>query len=196
MGGVVVTRVEKTGALRRQRTFDERLIVRFPNAARRINALGMRLFSPNSRLRKAALRRTVLSGWACGARHDWDLMLTRYAPDVDWHTPEGGFATLGFAEQYRGHDGVREAMTQFSEAFESWEMRLACLLDMGDRLLNMGTFHGHARASGVDWQQPFAQLVTVENGLVTHECSFYSWEDGLRAAGLDPGMVARLPLKR
>jgi hypothetical protein len=75
-------------------------------------------------------------------------------------------------------------------------MRLACLLDMGDRVLNMGTFHGHARASGVDWQQPFAQLVTVENGLVTHECSFYSWEDGLRAAGLDPGMVARLPLKR
>lgn len=122
-------------------------------------------------------------------------MLTRYAPDVDWHVPEGGFATLGFAEEYRNHEGIRAAMAQFGEAFEWWDVRLACVLDMGDRLLNMGTFHGHARASGVDWQQPYAQLVTVRDGLVTQEISFYSWEDGLSAAGLDPGMLASLPLE-
>jgi ketosteroid isomerase-like protein len=195
MGEVVVTPVKRSRTARKRRAFDERLVVRFPGAARRFGALGMRLVSPRSRLRRAVLRRIVQSGWACGARQDWDLMLTRYAPDVEWHTPEGGFATLGFSDKYRGHAGVREAMSQFSEAYERWEMRLACVLDLGDRLLNMGMFDGRARASGVDWQQPFAQLITVRDGLVTHECSFYSWEDGLRAAGLDPSMVAELPLE-
>ena len=90
-------------------------------------------------------------------------MFVRYSPEVIWEIPEE-FQTLGFAESYHGHEG----------------------LDFGDRVLALGDFRGKARASGVEWQQKFSQLVTLENGLVVRDRFFYSWEQGLRAAGLEP----------
>jgi hypothetical protein len=35
-----------------------------------------------------------------------------------------------------------------------------------------------------------AQLTTFRDGLVTRDQSWYSWEEGLRAAGLDPSDLA------
>ena len=113
-------------------------------------------------------------------------MFVRYSPEVIWEIPEE-FQTLGFAESYHGHRGLVEGLERFSEAFESWEIRPARALDFGDRVLALGDFRGKARASGVEWQQKFSQLVTLENGLVVRDRFFYSWEQGLRAAGLEPG---------
>jgi ketosteroid isomerase-like protein len=113
-------------------------------------------------------------------------MFARYSPEVVWEIPEE-FQTLGFAAGYRGHEGLVQGLERFSEAFESWEIRPARALDFGDRVLALGSFHGRARASGVEWEQGFSQLVTLERGLVVRDRFFYSWEQGLRAAGLDPG---------
>ena len=140
------------------------------------------------------MRRAVRSGWATAGRGDWDVMLARYAPDVVWEVPRE-FRALGFAELYRGHNGMREALAQFGEAFEWWEIRPACMLDLGDRLLTLGTFRGLARTSGVEWKQQFAQLLTLVNGAVASEQGFYAWEEGLREAGLDPREVERLRLR-
>jgi len=112
-------------------------------------------------------------------------MFVRYSPEVVWEIPEE-FQTLGFAESYHGHDGLIEGLERFSEAFESWEIRPARALDLGDRVLALGHFKGKARASGVEWEQKFSQLVTLEDGLVARDRFFYSWEQGLRAAGLEP----------
>ena len=110
-------------------------------------------------------------------------MFVRYSSEVVWEIPEE-FETLGFAESYRGHAGLVQGLEQFSEAFESWEIRPARALDFGDRVLALGSFHGKARASGVEWEQEFSQLVTLEKGLVVRDRFFYSWEQGLRAAGV------------
>jgi ketosteroid isomerase-like protein len=112
-------------------------------------------------------------------------MFVRYSPDVIWEIPEE-FQTLGFAESYHGHEGLAQGLERFSEAFESWEIRPARALDFGDCVLALGSFRGKARASGVEWQQKFSQLVTLDRGLVVRDRFFYSWEQGLRAAGLDP----------
>ena len=56
----------------------------------------------------------------------------------------------------------------------------------GDQVLALGSFRGKARASGVEWEQEFSQLVTLERGLVVRDRFFYSWDQGLRAAGLEP----------
>ncbi len=111
-------------------------------------------------------------------------MLTRYSPDVVWAIPEE-FEGLGFAESYRGHEGLREGFEQFAEAFESWELLPERALDFGDRVLALGEFRGKARLSGVEWAQDFSQLVTLRRGLVVRDQFFYSWEQGFRAAGLD-----------
>jgi hypothetical protein len=37
-------------------------------------------------------------------------------------------------------------------------------------------------------------VVTHRHGLVVRDRFFYSWDQGFEAAGLDPGMVERLPV--
>jgi ketosteroid isomerase-like protein len=185
MDAPVVTRVVFGGPVPKRRTLTDRLTVRFPRTARTSFALAVRLLSPRSRVRRDGVRRVLRSGWAAAPRKDWELMFVRYSREVVWEIPEE-FETLGFAESYRGHAGLVEGLEQFSEAFESWEIRPARALDFGDRVLALGRFHGRARASGVEWEQEFSQLVTLERGVVVRDRFFYSWEQGLRAAGLEP----------
>jgi ketosteroid isomerase-like protein len=185
MADPVLTRVEFDGPVPRQRTFADRMAVRFPRTARWALAVGMRLLTPRSGIRRDGLRRVLRSGWAAAPRKDWELMRARYDPDVVWEIPVE-FQTLGFAPSYKGHAGMIEGLEQFAEAFESWEIRPGRALDMGDRVLALGSFRGKARASGVEWQQPFSQLVTISRGLVTRDRFFYSWEQGFEAARLDP----------
>ena len=181
----VVTRVELGGQVQTGRTFADQITARFPRTARLLLALGIRLSSPRSRVRRDGVRRVLRSAWAAAPRKDWELVFARYSPEVVWEMPEE-FQTLGFPETYRGRAGLVRGLEQFSEAFESWEIRPARALDFGDRVLALGAFRGRARASGVEWQQPFSQLVTIKGGLVIRDRFFYSWEQGLRAAGLKP----------
>ncbi len=175
----------KVGPGPTDRTFTDKLTVRFPRFARWALAMGMRALSPRSRIRRDGLKRVLRSGWAAAPRRDWGLMLARYSAEVVWEIPEE-FQTLGFAESYHGHAGLRQGIEQFSEAFESWEIRPERALDFGDRVLALGRFRGKARTSGVEWEQAFSQVVTVERGLVVRDRFFYSWEQGFEAAGLDP----------
>jgi ketosteroid isomerase-like protein len=180
----VVTKV--AGPLPSGRTVTDRLTVRFPRLARLVFAIGIRFNKPGSAIRRDGLRRVLRSGWAAAPRKDWELMFVRYSPAVVWEIPEE-FQTLGFAASYHGHDGLVQGLEQFSEAFESWEIRPDRAFDLGDRVLALGRFSGKARASGVEWEQDFSQLVELEKGQVVRDRFFYSWEQGLRAAGLDPG---------
>ena len=99
----------------------------------------MRFTTPRSWIRRDGLKRVLLSGWAAAPRKDWELMLTRYSPDVVWGIPEE-FHALGFAESYHGHQGLREGFEQFAETFESWEIRPERAMDFGDRVLALGEF--------------------------------------------------------
>jgi hypothetical protein len=85
MRNVVVTPV-RYGGPRRSRNLEERVMVRFPGAWRALAALGLRLLSPRSRLRRVSLRRQVVSGWDAVSRRDFELMLVRYARDVEVET--------------------------------------------------------------------------------------------------------------
>ena len=183
MGKPVVTQV--AGPAPTGRTFTDRIVVRFPRIARSALALGIRFTTPRSWIRRDGLKRVLRSGWAAAPRRDWELMLPRYSPDVVWEIPEE-FETLGFAESYHGHQGLMEGIEQFAEAFESWELRPQTAIDFGERVLALGEFYGKARASGVEWAQEFSQLVTLSRGQVVRDQFFYSWEQGFRAAGLDP----------
>jgi hypothetical protein len=188
MRDVVVTRVQHSGPPRRSRNFEERLMVRFPSLYRHQAAL-WRLLRPRSRLRRAFLRRAILSGWAAANRRDFELILVRYAPDVEVEFFPG-LQALDIGSTFRGHAGVVEGYGKLAEVWDTMELGPACFLDLGDRMLSFGHLRSHARASGVPLEQEIAILYTVPEGFVTHEQAFPSWEEGLRAAGLDSDAIA------
>jgi hypothetical protein len=185
MPNVVITRVHYKGP--RSRNLEERIFVRFPFIARRLAALSFRL-SPRSRFRRMLLRRAVLSGYASFDRRDFEVNFLSIAPECEFEFPSG-MQTLGVSGSFRGHDGRVEALNKIFEVWGS-ELEPLYMLDLGDRLLNLGLWHTQARASGVSLDQELAQLLTVRDGLVIRDQGFFSWDEGLRAAGLSPDAIA------
>lgn len=189
MRRVVITPVQYDGP-RRSRNLEERLMVRFPGGWRALAALGQRLLTPRSRLRRALLLRNTISGWDAASRRDFELMLVRYAPDVEVEfAPE--FEPLGMGGTFRGHDGLLKMIQAFAgDAWEGWEMRPESVLDLGDRVLILGIFRLPGTASGLEFEREWAQLLTTRDGLVVREQEFFGWDNGLRVAGLDPDAIA------
>jgi ketosteroid isomerase-like protein len=189
MPSVVATPIEYSGPPRLSRNFEERLTLRAPLLYRGLTLLVMRLLSPRSRLRRALVRRQVVSVYAAVNRRDFELLLVRYARDVQVQfDPE--LEPLGLGGTFRGHDGVLKIIETFGEAWERWELLPAVVLDMGHRFVGLGRFHLPGTASGLEFDREFAQVWTFRGGLVVHEQEFLAWDKGLRAAGLDPGAIA------
>ena len=185
---VVVTRVRCNGPPEGSRNLEERLMVRFPRLWQRWSALAWRLLSPRSRLRRALLSRALISGWAAFNRRDFTLMLVRYAPDVEFEF-DPGWQALDLGGIFHGHEGIRAGLGQVAEGLDM-RFEPAYMLDLGDRGLALGFFHAQASASGVHLEGEIAQLSTPREGVIVRDQSWYSWEPGLRAAGLDPDSIA------
>lgn len=163
-------------------------MVRFPSAYRAWAPLGLSL-SPRSRLRRALLRRAIVSGWDAATRGDYELMLVRYASDVEVDF-DSEFEPLGLGGTFRGHDGVVKVIGAFEEAWEGRQSIPALALDLGDRFVVLGTFRLPGSASGMVFEREFAQLSSARHGLVARDRYFFDWDKGLRAAGLDPEAIA------
>jgi ketosteroid isomerase-like protein len=190
MGSVVVTRVHHSGPARRSRNLEERLMVRFAGAWRVQAALILRALSPRSRLRRALARRAIVSGWDAGAPGDYELMLVRFAPDVEVEA-DRDWEAIGLGGTFRGHEGKLKMTQAFVEAWERYEAPPKLVLDLGDdRLLVLGTFCLAGHASGMEVEREVAQLMTLRAGLVAREQWCFGWEKGLQGAGLDPAAVA------
>jgi hypothetical protein len=97
--------------------------VRFPSLFRRSAALVQRRLSPRSRLKRALLRRGLVSGWAAHNRRDFKLMLVRYAPDVEFELARS-IQPLGLGGIYHGHVSVVEALGKMAEAWDYTELEL------------------------------------------------------------------------
>ena len=145
--------------------------------------------SPRSRLRRLLLRRGLVSGWAAFNRRDFELRRVFFAPDVESELPPGT-QTLGLSGVFRGQAAMEQAIDEFAESWDSWELVPAYILDLGDRLLFLGFFRARGQASGVQLEQEYAQLLTLGEGLATRDEGWFSWEEGLQAAGLDPNAIA------
>ena len=173
-------------------------MVRFPALYRALAALVLRLLGPRSRLRRASVRRQFVSGWAAFSRRDFESVLVRYASDAEFEYDAGEqsmgweWTQSGLGGTFRGHEGMLDALSELTEVWDSWEFEPAYILDLGDRMLSLGFFRAQARASGVRLEHEFAQLVTLREGLVARDgpTGPMPWEDGLRAAGLDPDAIA------
>ena len=165
----------------KRRTLDERLYVRWPGVYAAMSRAVLRL-PPRSRLRRALLRRNVLSGWAAWTRGDLGLVLVRYAPEYQFE-PHHELIAAGMRSSYRGHSGMREWAADMREAWEEMDAFPQEIIDAGNPVVILGRLHLRARGSGIEFDTPIGQVVWAERGLIVRD-HFNNWDEALRVAGI------------
>jgi hypothetical protein len=182
MAGAVRTPIGPDARLPARRTLDERFYLRWPRLYAALSRAVLSL-PPRSRLRRALLRRSMLSGWSAFARWDLDLTLLRFAPGYELE-PLRGWRALGIRDSYKGRTGVHEWAADMRDAWEHMEVRPLEIVDAGDQIVSLGQAHLRARGSGVELESRFAAVFWIEKGLIAREIHFADWDEALRAAGI------------
>jgi hypothetical protein len=169
-------------AAARRRTSDERLFVRFPTLYRFLAARWMRL-PPQSRLRRAWMKRVAGRGLAAANRRDFAVLLLAMDPAVEYH-PAGDALPPGMKAIYHGHDEYEMVWRQLLDAFDDFHGEPVEVFDLGRMLLAVIEYTGHGSGSGVPVSVPLCQLFKLRQGLVIWQKDFSDRADALEAAGL------------
>jgi ketosteroid isomerase-like protein len=109
-----------------------------------------------------------------------ELALAFLDPDVVYDASERPDGKL-----WRGHEGVRRAMTEWGEVWDEWEIATEGYLDAdGDKVLILWRERGRGKGSGVRLEQSGANLVTVDSGRIVHIRMYVNRTEALEAAGV------------
>jgi ketosteroid isomerase-like protein len=179
MGKAVRTTIDPGRPLRRRRTIDEHLLVRWPWLYVRL-ARAFERMPPRSRIRRALLRRGVHSAWGAWSRGDLDLVLTRYAPDAVLDAVPNMIAA-GMPPTYEGHEGIRRLAADWREAWEEMSVVPLEVLDFGDCVLTYARGRVQARGLDIEFEYDVYSVVWWERGLVVRHRDYTDREEALRA---------------
>jgi ketosteroid isomerase-like protein len=162
---------------------DEAILVRFPGLARAIGVVFSRL-APSSRLRRAIIKRVVTQGCDAINRRDLDAMLVLFDPDVELHVGDAPAAAMvppDLVGVHRGHQGYVRVIAAVTETIEGFRLNYEDVTDYGDRLLIACRQTGRGRLSGVPYDQPFFQVLSISDGRVVRQENFTDCAQALRA---------------
>jgi ketosteroid isomerase-like protein len=116
-------------------------------------------------------------------RRDVEALLNTVDPEVEWH-PLLQVLLGGEATVYRGHEGVRELLLDFDEAFAELQADLTEVRDLGERVLAIGRLRGRGKESGVETESEIVWLVEFKDGKGVRVREYLDPEEALEAAGL------------
>jgi ketosteroid isomerase-like protein len=178
---VVRTPIGPDARLPARRTFEERLMVRWPGAWRALASLNQPL-PPRSRLRRSLLVHNALSGWGAWVRGDLELVAVRFAPDYHYDPPRE-WLIAGMPDEYEGHAGLRQWAADLREAWDFLDHTPLEVVDAGDRFAFLCRIRLRARTSGIELESRLGQVFWVERGLIVRESDFGDWDEALRMVG-------------
>jgi ketosteroid isomerase-like protein len=115
-------------------------------------------------------------------RRELDVWLDLGTPDVEW-MPAGPAAVERTV--YRGYDEVRDGIEAVFETWEVFELQEGEVRDLGEETLWLGRVRMRGNASGVELDQEFAIRSVARDGRVALIHTFLSWDEGLKAVGLE-----------
>ena len=101
-------------------------------------------------------------------------------PAVEYRLPDSGMNT----GTYRGHEGIRELMESYLEAFEHFSIEVERSFEAGDRVVAFVCATARGRSSGVEIETRPAHLWTMRAGKALRMEVFPEREQALEAAGI------------
>ncbi len=121
------------------------------------------------------LLRALIERWNRGERDDMSM----FHPDVEWLPRR--VETEG---AYRGIAGIERFIADTDQTFEKYELRPQ-FVDLGERVLALGSIRVRARHSGIDAEIPLGGLFEFRDGKLVRWEALGSEEAARRAAGLE-----------
>jgi ketosteroid isomerase-like protein len=117
-------------------------------------------------------------------RRDFDAAVDTLDPEAELHE----WPTAPGARTYHGHDGARQAIESWFEAWEWMQVEVEDIVDVGDRVFV--TLHQRAKGKGsaVEVEMRSFNVYTFRDGLVTRMELFTEREPAIAAAGLTPDL--------
>jgi ketosteroid isomerase-like protein len=117
-------------------------------------------------------------------RRDFDVVLEFLDPEIEWHP--GIQARLGGeGAVYRGHAGARELFRDVTEVFDTFDIELTEIRDLGtERLVATGRLWTRGRGSEAKTESPVGFLVDGRNGKAIRIRTYLDPRDALEAVGL------------
>jgi uncharacterized protein len=92
--------------------------------------------------------------------------LTLLADDVQWKVP--AMANVPFAGTWQGRQQVSEFFRKVAEAQERVEFAPEHFIAQDDKVVVLGRFVMHVKATGKESRSEWAQVWTVKDGVITH----------------------------
>jgi ketosteroid isomerase-like protein len=115
-------------------------------------------------------------------RRDVDLWLEYAAPEIEW-MPAGPAAVERAV--YRGYEQVASGFASVWETWDRFEFEESEIRDLGDSVLWLGHVKMRGSASQVELDQEFAVHGLVRDGKFIRVLTFLSWQEALKAAGVE-----------
>jgi uncharacterized protein len=114
-----------------------------------------------------------------------DVPLERVVPFLDPGVIFDATRRIINPKTYVGIEGIRAMLAERDEVWEEFRMEPDELVDAGHRVVAIGSWVSKGRASGVEVNQPIADVFTLHGGRVVRcEVGYSDRAEALRAAGL------------
>ena len=116
------------------------------------------------------------------ARRDVSRLVDLSDPEVRWHS---FFAEVTLGQGgYRGHEGIRQYVSDLNDAWEIVRADVDDGLGVGDIALLVGRIHYRGKTSGVETASPAGWMFKFRNGKVLRFRAFREPDQVLEGAGL------------
>jgi ketosteroid isomerase-like protein len=123
--------------------------------------------------------------WDAWERRDNNAALALYDPDVEASSLPGVVGTVGGRTgSYRGADGLRRWMRDFSDSFDDFAAHPEEILDMGHGVVVRVRMSGRGKRSGAVSELVFWNVYKLRDGRVVRLDTHSDEASALLAAGL------------
>jgi ketosteroid isomerase-like protein len=107
-----------------------------------------------------------------------DLAEELWAPDLEIVNAQG----WALEATYHGHEGLRRWWIDLAEAFSDFAMEVLEVTPVDDeRVLTVQRFIGHFRTTGIQFDAPWASILTIRQGKIQRAVGYMSKRRALAA---------------
>jgi ketosteroid isomerase-like protein len=109
-----------------------------------------------------------------------ETALRYFDPEIKWVGPPEWLED----HLYEGHEGLRRLAGQWTENFDDYRLDAERFIDTPGGVVALLFARGHIKGSGMPIGQALTWICQVSGGRAKHVQVYFSWEEGLEAAGL------------